>query len=125
MSHFFYNKENLLFNSHLNTSPSQSSIIENALVPMVVEQTAKGERSYDIYSRLLKERVIFLCGQVEDHMANLIVAQMLFLESESPEKDIFLIHQLARWFCHCWFSYLRYDAVYQAKCQYCMYWSSG
>ncbi|MDN7123284.1 ATP-dependent Clp endopeptidase proteolytic subunit ClpP [Pseudidiomarina terrestris] len=60
------------------------------LVPMVVEQTAKGERSYDIYSRLLKERVIFLCGQVEDHMANLIVAQLLFLESESPEKDIFL-----------------------------------
>ncbi|KID58196.1 ATP-dependent Clp protease proteolytic subunit [Pseudoalteromonas luteoviolacea CPMOR-1] len=62
----------------------------NALVPMVVEQTAKGERSYDIYSRLLKERIIFLTGQVEDHMANLIVAQMLFLESESPEKDIFL-----------------------------------
>jgi ATP-dependent Clp protease protease subunit len=62
----------------------------NALVPMVVEQTAKGERSYDIYSRLLKERVIFLTGQVEDHMANLIVAQLLFLESESPEKDIFL-----------------------------------
>ncbi|WP_405054129.1 ATP-dependent Clp endopeptidase proteolytic subunit ClpP [Thalassotalea nanhaiensis] len=64
--------------------------MENALVPMVVEQTPKGERSYDIYSRLLKERVIFLCGQVEEHMANLIVAQMLFLESESPEKDIFL-----------------------------------
>ncbi|MFC0116999.1 ATP-dependent Clp endopeptidase proteolytic subunit ClpP [Pseudoalteromonas xiamenensis] len=62
----------------------------NALVPMVVEQTAKGERSYDIYSRLLKERVIFMTGQVEDHMANLIVAQLLFLESESPEKDIFL-----------------------------------
>jgi ATP-dependent Clp protease protease subunit len=57
---------------------------------MVVEQTAKGERSYDIYSRLLKERVIFLCGQVEDHMANLIIAQLLFLESESPDKDIFL-----------------------------------
>jgi len=57
---------------------------------MVVEQTAKGERSYDIYSRLLKERVIFLCGQVEDHMANLIVAQLLFLESESTEKDIYL-----------------------------------
>lgn len=67
-----------------------TSMIENALVPMVVEQTAKGERSYDIYSRLLKERVIFLCGQVEDHMANLIVAQLLFLESESPEKDIYL-----------------------------------
>ncbi|NIG62429.1 MAG: ATP-dependent Clp endopeptidase proteolytic subunit ClpP [Serratia symbiotica] len=61
-----------------------------ALVPMVVEQTSRGERSYDIYSRLLKERVIFLTGQVEDHMANLIVAQMLFLEAESPEKDIFL-----------------------------------
>ncbi len=60
------------------------------LVPMVVEQTAKGERSYDIYSRLLKERVIFLIGQVEDHMANLIVAQMLFLESENPDKDISL-----------------------------------
>ncbi|QPG06486.1 ATP-dependent Clp endopeptidase proteolytic subunit ClpP [Salinimonas marina] len=63
---------------------------QNALVPMVVEQTAKGERSYDIYSRLLKENVIFLVGQVEDHMANLIVAQMLFLEAENPEKDIYL-----------------------------------
>lgn len=62
----------------------------NALVPMVVEQTSKGERSYDIYSRLLKENVIFLVGQVEDHMANLIVAQMLFLEAENPEKEIFL-----------------------------------
>ncbi|GAB3022284.1 ATP-dependent Clp endopeptidase proteolytic subunit ClpP [Bowmanella dokdonensis] len=62
----------------------------NSLVPMVVEQTSKGERAYDIYSRLLKERVIFMVGQVEDHMANLIVAQMLFLESENPDKDIFL-----------------------------------
>ncbi len=62
----------------------------NALVPMVIEQTSKGERSYDIYSRLLKERVIFMVGQVEDHMANLIVAQMLFLESENPDKDIHL-----------------------------------
>jgi ATP-dependent Clp protease protease subunit len=60
------------------------------LVPMVVEQTARGERSYDIYSRLLKERVIFCVGQVEDHMANLIVAQLLFLESENPDKDIHL-----------------------------------
>ena len=63
---------------------------QDALVPMVVEQTSKGERSYDIYSRLLKENVIFLVGQVEDHMANLIVAQMLFLEAENPEKDIYL-----------------------------------
>lgn len=62
----------------------------DALVPMVVEQTSRGERSYDIYSRLLKERVIFLTGQVEDHMANLVVAQLLFLESENPDKDIFL-----------------------------------
>ncbi|QHM70145.1 ATP-dependent Clp endopeptidase proteolytic subunit ClpP [Mixta intestinalis] len=61
-----------------------------ALVPMVVEQTSRGERSYDIFSRLLKERVIFLTGQVEDQMANLIVAQMLFLEAENPEKDIYL-----------------------------------
>lgn len=66
--------------------------INNAggLVPMVVEQSARGERSYDIYSRLLKERVIFLVGPVEDYMANLIVAQMLFLESENPDKDIHL-----------------------------------
>lgn len=60
------------------------------LIPMVVEQTSRGERSYDIYSRLLKERVIFLVGPVEDHMANLIVAQLLFLESENPDKDIHL-----------------------------------
>lgn len=60
------------------------------LVPMVIEQTARGERSYDIYSRLLKERVIFLVGQVEDYMANLVVAQLLFLESENPDKDIHL-----------------------------------
>ncbi len=62
----------------------------SGLVPMVVEQTARGERSYDIYSRLLKERVIFLVGQVEDHMANLVVAQLLFLEAENPDKDIHL-----------------------------------
>jgi len=60
------------------------------LVPMVVEQTARGERAYDIYSRLLKDRVVFAVGQVEDYMANLIVAQLLFLESENPEKDIAL-----------------------------------
>ena len=60
------------------------------LVPIVVEQSSRGERSYDIYSRLLKERVIFVVGQVEDYMANLIVAQLLFLESENPDKDIHL-----------------------------------
>jgi ATP-dependent Clp protease protease subunit len=67
------------------------SEIENiGLIPMVVEQTSRGERSYDIYSRLLKERVIFMVGQVEDQMANLVVAQLLFLESENPDKDIHL-----------------------------------
>ncbi len=74
----------MLDNTHNN------SIITDALVPMVVEQSARGERSYDIYSRLLKERVIFMVGQVEDHMANLVVAQLLFLESENPDKDIHL-----------------------------------
>jgi len=60
------------------------------LIPMVIEQTSRGERAYDIYSRLLKERVIFCVGPVEDHMANLIVAQLLFLESENPDKDVYL-----------------------------------
>ena len=61
-----------------------------ALIPMVVEQSSRGERSYDIYSRMLKERIIFLTGEVEDHMCAVIVAQLLFLESENPEKDIFM-----------------------------------
>ncbi len=69
---------------------SKEELIVSTLVPMVVEQTARGERSYDIYSRLLKERVIFMVGQVEDYMANLVVAQLLFLESENPDKDIHL-----------------------------------
>jgi ATP-dependent Clp protease protease subunit len=64
--------------------------IINQLVPMVIEQTSRGERSFDIYSRLLKERIVFCVGEVEDHMANLICAQLLFLESENPKKDIFL-----------------------------------
>ncbi|HMS25891.1 MAG TPA: ATP-dependent Clp endopeptidase proteolytic subunit ClpP [Burkholderiaceae bacterium] len=72
-------------------SPSSTQTIQNlGLVPMVVEQSGRGERSYDIYSRLLKERVIFLVGPVEDYMANLVVAQLLFLESENPDKDISL-----------------------------------
>lgn len=62
----------------------------SGLVPMVIEQTSRGERSYDIYSRLLKERIIFLVGEVEDHMANLIIAQLLFLESDNPDKDIYI-----------------------------------
>jgi ATP-dependent Clp protease protease subunit len=69
---------------------SALDITNLGMVPMVVEQSGRGERAYDIYSRLLKERVIFLVGEVNDHMANLIVAQLLFLESENPEKDISL-----------------------------------
>ena len=77
-------------NSHKAMGNIISPEAAGGLVPMVIEQTARGERSYDIYSRLLKERVIFLVGQVEDYMANLIVAQLLFLESENPDKDIHL-----------------------------------
>ena len=69
------------------SGPSETAM---SLIPMVVEQTARGERAYDIYSRLLKERVIFLVGPVEDHVANLVVAQLLFLEAENPDKDIHL-----------------------------------
>lgn len=79
-----------LMKAQMNSMHGGGLDAQSALVPMVVEQTSKGERSYDIYSRLLKERVIFLTGQVEDHMANLIVAQLLFLEAEDPEKDIYL-----------------------------------
>ena len=74
----------------MNPTTGPVAITSNGLVPMVIEQTARGERSFDIYSRLLKERVIFLVGQVEDHVANLVVAQLLFLESENPDKDIHL-----------------------------------
>ncbi len=74
----------------IKNNSGMSEIQALNLVPMVVEQTPRGERSYDIYSRLLKERVVFAVGPVEDHMANLIVAQLLFLESENPDKDIHL-----------------------------------
>ena len=81
------NTENNFENSIISPFSPQAA---GGLVPMVIEQTARGERSFDIYSRLLKERVIFLVGQVEDYMANLVVAQLLFLESENPDKDIHL-----------------------------------
>lgn len=84
-------RERVLEMSH-NPFMQQMSYIQAAggLVPMVVEQSARGERAYDIYSRLLKERVIFLIGPVEDYMANLVAAQLLFLEAENPDKDIHL-----------------------------------
>lgn len=72
------------------TSSERYNSITNQLVPIVVEQTSRGERSYDIYSRLLKDRIIFIGTQVDDHMANLIIAQMLFLESDEPDQDIYL-----------------------------------
>ncbi len=83
----------------------------NYLVPMVVEQSARGERAYDIYSRLLKERIIFLVGQIEEQMANLIVAQLLFLESENPNKDISLYINSPGGVVSCRLSNLRYDAI--------------
>lgn len=73
-----------------SSNHSDHTVTNLGLVPMVIEQTSRGERSFDIYSRLLKERVVFVVGQVEDNMANLIVAQLLFLESENPDKDIHL-----------------------------------
>jgi ATP-dependent Clp protease protease subunit len=74
----------------MNSSSSKLDPQNLGLVPMVIEQTSRGERSFDIYSRLLKERVIFIVGAIEDHMANLVVAQLLFLESENPDKDVHL-----------------------------------
>ena len=76
--------------THQFDGQNSNTINNLGLIPMVVEQTSRGERSYDIYSRLLKERLIFIVGPVEDHMANLVVAQLLFLESENPDKDIHL-----------------------------------
>lgn len=91
------------------------SNFNSALIPMVIEQSGRGERSFDIYSRLLRDRVVFLVGPVTDQSANLVVAQLLFLESENPDKDIRSISiprrkRLRRSF------HLRYDAVHQAGC---------
>lgn len=74
----------------MHSSNLSKEVSNSLLIPMVVEQTGRGERAYDIYSRLLKDRIIFVVGPIEDHMANLIIAQMLFLESENPDKDISL-----------------------------------
>jgi ATP-dependent Clp protease protease subunit len=79
-----------MYNNHSSFNDMPSRGTDLGMVPMVIETSGRGERAYDIYSRLLKERIIFLVGPVEDYMANLVVAQMLFLESENPEKDIYL-----------------------------------
>lgn len=86
-----------------------------ALVPYVVEQTSRGERSYDIYSRLLKDRIIFLSEEIDDHIASLVVAQLLFLEAEDPDKDICIYINSPGRFCNRRHGYLRYDAVYQVR----------
>lgn len=78
----------IITSGYIDNVSTQQDITNLNLIPIVVEQSARGERSYDIYSRLLKERVVFLVGQVDDHTANVIVAQLLFLESENPDKDI-------------------------------------
>jgi ATP-dependent Clp protease protease subunit len=92
------------------------------LVPMVIEQTSRGERSFDIYSRLLKERVIFVVGPIEDHMANLIVAQLLFLESENPDKDIHLYINSPGGSVTAGAVDLRHDAVRAPRCQHHVHW---
>ena len=79
---------NVIYMQHNSNNETES--INNYLVPMVIEKTLGGERAYDIFSRLLKERIIFITGAIEDHMANLVVAQLLFLESEDPKKDIYI-----------------------------------
>ena len=85
------------------------------LVPMVVEQTNRGERAYDIFSRLLKDNIIFIGTPIDDRMANLVIAQMLFLEAEDPDKDIHAVHQQPRRVDHGRHGDLRHDAVHQAR----------
>ncbi len=105
----------------IGTVPQETS----ALIPMVVEQTNRGERSYDIYSRLLKERIIFLNGPVEDMMASVICAQLLFLESENPSKDIFMYINSPGGSSDLRYGHLRYHGIYQTGCINSMYWTSS
>ena len=90
------------------------NIQNNTLIPTVIEQSGRGERAFDIYSRLLKERVVFLVGEVNDQSANLVVAQLLFLESENPDKDISFYINSPRRQRHGGPVYLRHHAVHQA-----------
>jgi ATP-dependent Clp protease protease subunit len=89
-----------------------------ALIPMVIDQTSRGERAYDIYSRLLKDRIIFLGTAINDDVANLLIAQMLFLESEDPDKDINLYINSPGWRRHLRVGGLRYHAVHQTRCHH-------
>ena len=89
------------------------------LIPTVIEQSSRGERAYDIYSRLLKDRIIMLSGQVTDDLANSIIAQLLFLDAQDSEKDIYLyIWRI----CYRWYGYLRYDELRESRCPNNRYW---
>ena len=94
------------------------------LVPIVIEQSGKGERSFDIFSRLLRERIIFLTGPIDDQTASLICAQLLFLESENPEEPISLYINSPGGLVTAGLSYVRYYSVYPMSCAYSLYWSS-
>lgn len=87
--------------------------IVSQLVPIVIEQTPRGERAYDIYSRLLKDRIIMLGFPIDDHIANLIIAQLLFLESEDPEKDIYMYINSPRWRCDIRSCYIRHYEIHK------------
>ena len=100
-------------------------IYMNTLVPMVIEQTPRGERSFDIYSRLLKERIIFLTGPINSYISSLVSAQLLFLESENNSKEIYLYINSPWWSSNRWISNLRYNAIYKANRINTMYWSSS
>ncbi len=86
------------------------------LVPTVVEQTSRGERAYDIYSRLLKDRIIMLSGEVNDQMANSVIAQLLFLDAQDSEKGYLSLHQQSRWCYHQWLGDAGYDELHQVRC---------
>ena len=87
-------------------------------VPYVIEKTANGERSYDIYSRLLKERIIFLNGEVNDAVSNSVCAQLLFLEAEDSDADISFYINSPRWCCHSRHGHVRHHAIHQTRCQH-------
>ena len=95
------------------------------LIPMVVEQTNRGERAYDIYSRLLKDNIIFLGTPIDDNVANLVTAQLLFLEAEDPDRDIFALYQYTWRVHHRWSGHLRHDAVCEERSDHHLYRSGG
>ena len=104
---------------------SNENVSQSVLVPMVVEQTGRGERSYDIYSRLLKDRIVFLGTPIDDHIANLVIAQLLFLQMEDGKKDINHLYQLARRLGHGRAGDLRHDAVSDLRREHLLHRHGG